>query len=84
MHNSSANKITAFAYVVRVRLETKVNTPLLSSELLIINYPRILLLAHKSDFASVKVSDTANLNHSVRSNAFLYEGLFEKWTKSKK
>ena len=65
MHNSSANKITAFAYVVRVRLERKVNTRLLSSESLIINYPRILLLAYVSDFTSVKVSDTVHLNHSL-------------------
>ena len=86
MHNGSANKITAFAYAVRVRLERKVNRRLLSSKLLIINYKRILLLAYESDFTSLKVSDTVNLIHSLRtcSNAFLYEGLFEKWTESKK
>ena len=86
MHNGSANKITAFAYVVRVRLERKVNRRLLSSKLLIINYKRILLLAYESDFTSLKVSDTVNLNYILRtcSNAILYEGLFEKWTQSRK
>ena len=73
MHNSSGSKITAFAYVVRVRLKRKVNKRLFSSELLIINYPRILLLAYESDFTPLKVSDTVNLNHSSRSNPFLYE-----------
>ena len=58
MHNGSANMITAFAYVLSVRRERKVKRRLLSSKLLIINYPRILLLAYESDFTSLKVSDT--------------------------